>query len=154
MGGKVLKRELESYEKAYQQYLRRVRDYNKESKEYNKAVEYYNASFVMDENGNKLVYTPDNQLMAINSEGNIVSAKLPKPEPVQTTTQNQYGMGQTQTTYTPPNPYEPTSGAYDAGAAGTAKYASAGPHPGPAAKSKSSQLVRHRARPDWPSHQV
>jgi hypothetical protein len=112
MGGKVLKRELESYEKAYQQYLRRVRDYNKESKEYNKAVEYYNASFVMDENGNKLVYTPDNQLMAINSEGNIVSAKLPKPEPVQTTTQNQYGMGQTQTTYTPPNPYEPTSGAY------------------------------------------
>jgi hypothetical protein len=112
MGGKVLKRELESYEKAYQKYLAGVKDYNRQSKAYNKQVEYYNASFVMDENGNKLVYTPDNQLMAINSEGKIVSAKLPKPEPVQTTTQNPYGMGQTQTTYTPPNPYEPTSGAY------------------------------------------
>lgn len=113
MGGKVLKRELESYEKAYQKYLAGIKDYNRQSKAYNKQVEYYNASFVTDENGNKLVYSPNNELQAVTSEGKIVAAKLPKAEPVLTTAPTSYGMGgPTQTTYVPPNPYEPVTGSY------------------------------------------
>lgn len=116
MGGKVLKRELESYEKAYQKYLAGVKDYNVQSKAYNKQVEYYNASFVTDENGNKLVYSPQNELKAVTPEGKVVAAKLPKAEPVLTTTKNQYGQ-EVQQYVTPQNPYEPIQGQGFAGMA-------------------------------------
>jgi hypothetical protein len=82
MGGKVLRRELESYEKAYQKYLGGAKEYNRQSREYNKQIERYNASFVTDLNGNKVVYSPQNQLKAVTAEGKVVNAKLDTSQPV------------------------------------------------------------------------
>ena len=106
MGGKVLKRELESYEKAYQKYLGRVNTYQKQASEYNKQIDYYNASFVTDLNNNKLVYTPQNQLNAVTPENKIVDAKLAKQEPVMTKVKDAFGR-EIEQMVTPPNPYEP-----------------------------------------------
>jgi hypothetical protein len=119
MGAPVLKRQLQSYEKAYQQYLGQVRGFKKEADAYNKAIDYYNQSFVTDENGNKLVYDKSNQLKAVTPEGKIVEAKISRPEPDPNAVQQvNNGMGgmSVQPAPAPRNPYEPIESSVGMGA--------------------------------------